>query len=283
MAETDEQLPETASPVERPKRAGTILGRLAQAVREQNWFAVALEAGIVVLGVFLGLQANNWNQDRLERARATSYLERLAADLAAERTTWEDALRYFGTTGRHAESALDGDLGPVETLGAQFLIDLYQASQERNLSARRATYDELVATGGIEALRDPALRNALSIHYDLSDRRQAVVEDVTAYRSVARQHMDHRVQAAVVAACGDRYVRDRHGYVGIELPETCEIDLPDPLVQQAVAQLHGNEVVRQHLRYQLSNLRSRLQALENAITSTQNTRALVQERLGAAP
>ncbi len=33
------------------KRPWTILGRLSKAMREQSWFAVALELAIVVLGV----------------------------------------------------------------------------------------------------------------------------------------------------------------------------------------------------------------------------------------
>jgi hypothetical protein len=44
-----------------------ILRRLAHAIREQNWFAVVLEVAVVVLGIFVGLQVNDWNQRRLER------------------------------------------------------------------------------------------------------------------------------------------------------------------------------------------------------------------------
>jgi len=44
-----------------------ILGRLAHAIREQNWFTVALEVVIVVIGIFIGLQVDDWNQRRLER------------------------------------------------------------------------------------------------------------------------------------------------------------------------------------------------------------------------
>jgi len=49
-------------------------------------------------------------------------------------------------------------------------------------------------------------REALGIHYDLSRRRQAVVEDITEYRPTVRRHMDFRVQDAIVDACGDEYV-----------------------------------------------------------------------------
>jgi len=45
-----------------------IVNRLAQAMRKQNWFTVVLEMAIVVIGILIGLQVDDWNQKRLERA-----------------------------------------------------------------------------------------------------------------------------------------------------------------------------------------------------------------------
>jgi len=44
-----------------------ILRRLVDAVRDQNWVSVVLELAIVVVGIFIGLQVDDWNQRRLER------------------------------------------------------------------------------------------------------------------------------------------------------------------------------------------------------------------------
>ena len=48
-----------------------ILRRLASAFGRQDWFTVAVETMIVVFGVFIGLQVNNWNAARIERGVAT--------------------------------------------------------------------------------------------------------------------------------------------------------------------------------------------------------------------
>ena len=37
-----------------------ILRRLADAIRDQSWFTVALEIMIVVIGIFIGLQVDGW-------------------------------------------------------------------------------------------------------------------------------------------------------------------------------------------------------------------------------
>jgi len=82
MAETEEQPPdpEPEVPVERPRRVATILGRLSQAVREQNWFAVALELVIVVLGVVIGFQVTTWGNEQAARAEERALLQGLQAE-----------------------------------------------------------------------------------------------------------------------------------------------------------------------------------------------------------
>ena len=39
-----------------------ILRRVAEHVKAQNWFAVAIDFVIVVVGVFIGIQVSNWNE-----------------------------------------------------------------------------------------------------------------------------------------------------------------------------------------------------------------------------
>ena len=63
-----------------------ILRRLSDAVRKQDWFTVAVETLMLVLGVFLGLQVNNWNEARAEGERSREYLSRLRAELVADMT-----------------------------------------------------------------------------------------------------------------------------------------------------------------------------------------------------
>jgi hypothetical protein len=54
-----------------------ILRRLTTALRKQDWFTVVIETLIVVFGVFIGLQVNNWNAARVERNSEQVLLLRL--------------------------------------------------------------------------------------------------------------------------------------------------------------------------------------------------------------
>ena len=58
-----------------------ILRRLADNLREQNWIAITIEFALLVLGVFLGIQAANWNEARIERELVRGHLSEIAQDL----------------------------------------------------------------------------------------------------------------------------------------------------------------------------------------------------------
>ena len=45
-----------------------IISRLASAIRHQNWSQIITEILIVVIGIFIGLQVDDWNTSRQERA-----------------------------------------------------------------------------------------------------------------------------------------------------------------------------------------------------------------------
>ena len=58
-----------------------IVRRIVESLKNQHWTSVLIELAIVVLGVFIGLQVDNWNQARGERAAETGYLSGLREDV----------------------------------------------------------------------------------------------------------------------------------------------------------------------------------------------------------
>ena len=49
-----------------------VVRRIREEAVKYNWFGVAVELAIVIVGVFLGLQANNWNVARTESTFSSS-------------------------------------------------------------------------------------------------------------------------------------------------------------------------------------------------------------------
>ena len=140
-----------------------ILRRMADAIREQSWFTVVLEVLIIVLGIFIGLQVDDWNKYRQDRSDEKLYLnrlhdevlnaEKLAARLVGRRLERQqlsfDLLEVvFNDLGRHSLTADE-----CMTVGALHYFNVVVSG----LSAA----DELTASGRMRILLDTELRAAL--------------------------------------------------------------------------------------------------------------------------
>jgi hypothetical protein len=60
-----------------------IFRRISQHVREQNWFAVGIDFVIVVVGVFVGLQVQQWTEAQRQGRLERFYTERLHAEVVS--------------------------------------------------------------------------------------------------------------------------------------------------------------------------------------------------------
>ena len=58
-----------------------IIRRMADAIRTQNWFTVIIEVLIVVIGIFIGLQVDDWNQTRKANVQNQIIMAQLDEDI----------------------------------------------------------------------------------------------------------------------------------------------------------------------------------------------------------
>lgn len=80
-----------------------IFRRITANFRKQDWTAVAVELVIVVLGVFIGLQAQEW---------AAAHAEQQRADLEGERVSIKAYLDYQQVSAAYARIAIRGLASP---------------------------------------------------------------------------------------------------------------------------------------------------------------------------
>jgi hypothetical protein len=96
--------------------------RISKHLKEQNWFAIWLDLIIVFLAVFIGLQADNWNEERLAKLNAKIYYARLIDDLRAEEVTRLSRITYYEQTLAHGNAALQSLNQSERVLGEKFLV-----------------------------------------------------------------------------------------------------------------------------------------------------------------
>ncbi|HET9355637.1 MAG TPA: hypothetical protein VFO42_05685 [Sphingomicrobium sp.] len=230
-----------------------IFRRTVANLRAQNWTAVVIEIAIVIIGVFIGVQAANWNQQRLEKARAERLLGELKPSLASFIDFFETADTYYATTRRYADTAFAGWRGDPSVTDEQFVIAAYQASQVYFLGVNSNSWTTLFGRDQLDNIDDPAIRRGLAA---LMTQDFALIEGglLTEYRGQVRQVIPEDIQDSIRAKCGDRPVEGRP--LTVTLSATCDLDYPAPRFAEAAAELRRQPLLVGLLRRHLSEVAS---------------------------
>ena len=181
-----------------------MLRRMTQALQQQNWPAIAIEFVLLVLGVFLGIQAANWNEQRAEDVKAQAYLARIHVNLEADLQSierrevfWRQVIDHGKTAIRYAET---GEL--VNGSAWKTVLAFYQASQFWQWATADSTYQEMRSGGELGLIRDQTLRDAMSHYYLSSGSGTAYLFAMqTEYRKIVRGVTPSVVADHVWATC----------------------------------------------------------------------------------
>lgn len=215
-----------------------VIHRIREHVATHNWFAVAVDLLIVVLGVFIGTQANNWNEARIERAAAAEYRRQIIDDLKDNEADMASRKAYYGKVRAHGIAALDALDSPATPRGEQFLIDAYQASQVWLRPLVRTGYDEMTGAGLTHGIGDRNLRSRLTAYYTQTRQFDATALNMTSYRERLRRILPYKVQLAIREACGERITSLPSGAQTAALPGNCSLGLDLATVAHAIYRIN---------------------------------------------
>jgi hypothetical protein len=249
-----------------------LLRRVIEHVRDQNWTAIGIDFVIVVIGVFVGIQVANWNSERETSQKAAIFTERLKADLREEAWGYQFLIEYSRDVLANAETAVDALSDRTTLSNEALLVSAYRATQYKQRTRRRATYDELISTGTIGLIRETGLRDTTMRLYNIPTIDNAVREGMQSrYREAFRMRIPNHVQAALSRDCGDRTI-DIGDYQGIaeNLDYPCKLDLPQPEIDAAAEALRTDSTLVPLLRLRIADIGTRLHDL------TVNNRGVVQ-------
>lgn len=216
-----------------------VIRRIREHVAAYNWFAVSIDLVIVVVGVFIGTQANNWNEARILRADAAESRREIIDDLKSNEVDLASRKAYYSAARAHAIAALDAMEGPEGPGGAQFLLDSYQASQVWLRPLVRTGYDEMTGAGLTRHIGDRQTRSRLTNFYTQTRQFEVTALGMTAYRERLRRAMPYTMQMAIVRQCGERVTTIAGGAQVAALPERCSLDLDEAMIASAMARLQA--------------------------------------------
>lgn len=173
-----------------------ILRRITEHCKEQNWFAVAVDFLIVVIGILLAFQITEWADIRSDRVRERQIILDLLVDLDIDRSQYANGLSADQSRVRAANASLVGaGLPPIEFEWKKSTADTidysFEVSELPHFPADRldrlwsdvvigfhptpstSTYDTMVGTGETKIIRDREIVREIQTYRNMA---QAVVE-----------------------------------------------------------------------------------------------------------
>lgn len=249
-----------------------ILRKLTANLKAQNWTAVAIDFVIVVVGVFVGVQASNWNQARVDRAETRRLLTRIEPEIDQIIDFAAHTRDYYATSRRFAETAFAAWNGDKNVSDNDFVIAAYQASQIHGLGQSQSW----AAVFGADQLRnvdDDRLRIPLArlMAFDVENLNSTAV--MSRYRDDVRMVIPDSVQQAIRRSCGDRLIPG--DTTQLALPHHCPLQLDPATAKQVAADLRAHPELARELRVHLATVDSYL----NSLMQYDGEARVVRERL----
>jgi hypothetical protein len=156
--------------------------RFAERIKQQDWFAVGVDLLVVVVGILLALQVDNWAQGRSDRLLELVYLQHLKEDMEIERSRMEaaqdNAERRIEAARLLSQLLSAPDLAADAPSRVPWAIETASWRSFPRINAY--VYGELQNSGRLVLIRSDSLRRSLAEHYTALQHDARVGEDLSA-------------------------------------------------------------------------------------------------------
>ena len=187
-----------------------LIRRAINQFKKQEWSSLFAELVIVVVGIIIAIQADNWwrHQDDLQQEHL--FIARLTGDVERDVTSIKFSIKLAEYRLSLANVLIAAAKDPQGVLDhpAMFITAIHQASFTNTPTLNNDTFEELRSTGGLSLLRSDELKAALFEYYryDKMMRQYLSLQLMTEFRHL-------KLVAGVLT--NDQYVwmQDEMGYV----------------------------------------------------------------------
>lgn len=163
-----------------------IVKRVSQSLKRQDWTMVFIEFALVVVGVLLAFQINDWGNARSEARARRDATERLLDESERDIAHVKEAIQFLDKVVKDLNFALDrvarGDWSPADE--ARMHEGFYTGRFMTAMVPPTSVYEDIVAAGSFNKIGSPEMRAKISafhatLDYDERTRQQflPVVQD----------------------------------------------------------------------------------------------------------
>jgi hypothetical protein len=144
-----------------------ILKRIAVALRHQDWPTVIVEFLLVLLGVLLALQLDNWNSQRKEAEELRNYLQNISNNVRRDRQEIRDIMVFreavTANSAQIVEYARKGHVTYDEF--RQLAFSEYNVFFDRYLEINQGGFDALKSSGYLGKIQNTRIEALINEYY----------------------------------------------------------------------------------------------------------------------
>ena len=176
-----------------------LLRSLTKHVKDQNWFAVALDFFIVVVGILIAFQITNWNEGRADRQKEAEFFENVLENLRSDLVEYDSTLTVTEwrmsainqlnreITGEDIPHSLINPLEVQEVIAPTPEFDFGTAGPTAiafmaTFEGDRSAFDALISNGDIRIIRNKKLLKELQDYYVRMDGGDEMEKRLTVFR-----------------------------------------------------------------------------------------------------
>ena len=132
------------------------------------------EIVLVMIGILLALQVNNWNEERKQANMVVNSLESLIKDLTIQKELIEEQLKYEVIKIKQVDTVISNIRNPKARVVGRLLDSL---TSRHTFVTMQSSYKNLEDSGGLIYIKDVALQNNIVRYFQVLDYTSAVTNN----------------------------------------------------------------------------------------------------------
>tara|TARA_R110002124_G_scaffold149259_1_gene315309 strand:+ start:120 stop:863 length:744 start_codon:yes stop_codon:yes gene_type:complete len=168
-------------------------------VRTYLLYAIG-EIALVMIGILLALQVNNWNEDRKERDTEINYLQRLLVEVERDSSNLESTIGLVELKVNQAEGLLDilNSNKPILD-SANFVRDVFLVGRGGSYRPYLPSYEEMLSNGELGIIQNDTITDQISRYINrVQGWESFVYQDGEKRRSAYMQYIHHYYSAMIM-------------------------------------------------------------------------------------
>lgn len=227
-------------------------------VRRYVIYAIG-EIALVVIGILIALQVNNWNEERVSGKEEVFYLGKLSQGIAQDTILFNEMIDY-----------LDVNLNRLNILSRElyntdleyFSIDItVPLLRTTKAPLERSTWDNLISTGKISLIQNKEVSDSLFQYYYKYE------EEVEGWNEAITQY-SREITAPFLLQFDDI------NYAAFDT----ELEVPS-LGKKTIAEYRNEEMFRNLIRFRISSLKNVAVRYERSLTRARNLLQMIEQQL----